>query len=126
MRSRGRVQRGHRSARTPRTRLSSSSASSPARIRPMERLGSARAAKLGGRMTSQQLLFAFTIGTAALALWSYVRWPGVAPATMNGAILRVVLAVALLHGSLGMLERGIDAVPSLAMVLIVGVVVPVL
>jgi hypothetical protein len=77
-------------------------------------------------MTSQQLLFAFTIGTAALALWSYVRWPGVAPATMNGAILRVVLAVALLHVSLGGLKQGIEAVPSLAILLVVAVVVPVL
>ena len=77
-------------------------------------------------MTSQQLLIAFTIGTAALALWSYVRWPGVAPATMNGAVLRVVIAVALLHGSLGMLKLGIEAFPTLAIVLVVAVVVPVL
>jgi hypothetical protein len=41
-------------------------------------------------------------------------------------MLRVVLAVALLHASLSMLEMGIHAAPSLAMVLIVAVVVPVL
>ena|SRR5215213_717283 len=77
-------------------------------------------------MTGQQLLFVFTVGTAALALWSYVRWPGAAPATMRGAIVRVLLAVVLLNVSVGLLKMGIEAVPSLAMVLIVAVVVPVL
>ena len=49
-------------------------------------------------MTSQQLVVAFTVATSALTLWSYVRWPGAAPATMKGAIVRVLLAVALLVG----------------------------
>ena len=77
-------------------------------------------------MTSQQLLFAFTIGTAALALWSYVRWPGAAPATMMGAILRVLLAVALLQVGVGGLNMGIAVFPSIGILLVVAVVVPIL
>jgi hypothetical protein len=77
-------------------------------------------------MTTQQLLFVFTIGTAALALWSYVRWPGAAPSTMNRAVLRVLVAVALLHVSVGVMEMGIEAIPSLAILLVVAVLVPVL
>lgn len=77
-------------------------------------------------MTSQQLMFAFTVATGALALWSYVRWPGAAPATIKGAMLRVLLSIALLHVGMGVIELGIAAVPSLAMVLVVAVVVPVL
>jgi hypothetical protein len=77
-------------------------------------------------MTSQHLMFAFTVATAVLALWSYLRWPGAVPATIKGAILRVMFAVALLHGSMNLLELGVAAVPSLAILLVVAVVVPVL
>jgi hypothetical protein len=77
-------------------------------------------------MTSGQLLIAFTVGAAALALWSYVRWPGAAPATMKGAILRVLIALALLRVGVGVLDIGVAAVPSFAVLVIVGAVVPVL
>jgi hypothetical protein len=77
-------------------------------------------------MTGGQLLIAFTLGAAALALWSYVRWPGAAPATMQGAILRMLIAFALLGVGLGVLDVGIDAAPFLAIVVVVGSVVPVL
>jgi hypothetical protein len=77
-------------------------------------------------MTSQQLLLVFTVGTAVLALWSYVRWPGAAPATMKGAVLRVLLAVVILNASVSVLKLGIEAVPSLASLLVVAVLVPVL
>ena len=77
-------------------------------------------------MTGGQLLIAFTLGAAALALWSYVRWPGAAPATMKGAIVRVALALALLRVGIGVLDIGIDAAPSLGIVVVVGSVVPVL
>jgi hypothetical protein len=77
-------------------------------------------------MTTHQVLLVFTVGTAVLALWSYARWPGAAPATMKGAVLRVVVAVALLYLSLGVLELGVAAVPSLAILLIVATLVPVL
>ena len=77
-------------------------------------------------MSAGQLLMAFAMGTAALALWSYVRWPGAAPATMKGAVLRILLALALLQVGLAGLELGIEAAPGLAVIIFVGAVVPVL
>jgi hypothetical protein len=77
-------------------------------------------------MTAAQLLTIFTVGTAALALWSYVRWPGAAPASMKGAVLRMLIALALLQLGAGALDLGIDAAPSLAVLVVVGAVVPVL
>lgn len=77
-------------------------------------------------MTAGQLLMTFTVGTAALALWSYVRWPGTAPATMLGAVLRVLIAIVLLHVGVGALNTGIEAAPSLALLVTLGVVLPVL
>lgn len=77
-------------------------------------------------MTAGQLLMGFTLGTAALALWSYLRWPGAAPATMKGAIVRVLLALVLMQLGAGLLGFGIEAAPGLATVVVVGVVVPVL
>jgi hypothetical protein len=77
-------------------------------------------------MTTDQLLMAFTLGTALLALWTYVRWPGAAPATMKGAILRVLIAVALLQLGLAALDFGIEAAPALAVAVVVATVIPVL
>jgi hypothetical protein len=77
-------------------------------------------------MSGGQLLIAFTLGAAALALWSYVRWPGAAPATMKGAVLRVVIALALLRVGVSVLDLGFGASPSLAILVVVGSVVPVL
>jgi hypothetical protein len=77
-------------------------------------------------MTASQLLMAFAVGTAALALWSYVRWPGAAPATMKGAVLRVLIAIGLLQVGLGALDVGIQAAPGLAVIVFVGTVLPVL
>lgn len=77
-------------------------------------------------MTAGQLLMAFTLGTAALALWSYLRWPGAAPATMKGAIIRAVPALVLLQLGAGLLGYGVEAAPAFAILVVVGVVVPVL
>jgi len=77
-------------------------------------------------MTAGQLLMTFTVGTAALALWAYVRWPGAAPATMKGAVLRVLIAVMLLQVGAGALHAGLEAAPSLSVLIVVGAVVPVL
>jgi hypothetical protein len=77
-------------------------------------------------MTGGQLLIAFTLGAAALALWSYVRWPGAAPVTMKGAIVRVVIALALLRVGVGVLDVGDRASPVIAILVVVGSVVPVL
>ena len=77
-------------------------------------------------MTAGQLLMAFTLGTAALALWSYLRWPGAAPATMKGAVIRVALALILLQVGAAALGLGVGAAPALAVVIVVVTVVPVL
>ena len=77
-------------------------------------------------MTAGQLLMAFTLGTAVLALWSYLRWPGAAPATIKGAIVRVALALLLLQIGAAVLGYGVEAAPAFAVAVVVGVVVPVL
>ena len=77
-------------------------------------------------MSKSELLMAFTVGTALLALWSYVRWPGAAPATMKGAAIRVALAIVLLQVGVAALGFGVDAAPAFAVAVLVGVVVPVL
>jgi hypothetical protein len=77
-------------------------------------------------MTAGQFLTVLTIATAVLALWSYVRWPGAAPATFKGAILRMVIALALMQVAIGVLHAGVDAAPSLGVLVIIGAVVPVL
>jgi len=76
-------------------------------------------------MTTVQLLVAFTIGAAALALWSYVRWPGAAPRSLGGAIVRAVVALLLLQVGSALLGLG-DASPGLAVAVVVLVVVPML
>ena len=77
-------------------------------------------------MTAGQLLMTFTLGGAALALWSYVRWPGAAPATMKGAVLRVAIAFVVLQVGASILSLGVDATPALAILVLVGAVVPAL
>ena len=77
-------------------------------------------------MSTGQLLMTFTVGAAVLALWSYVRWPGAAPATFKGAVLRVLIAFLLLQVGSSALDFGVHAVPSLAVIIFVGAVVPVL
>lgn len=77
-------------------------------------------------MTTGQLLIAFVIGTAVLALWTYIRWPGAAPATLKGAFLRILIALVLLNVGASALDIGVDAAPSLTILVVVGAVVPVL
>lgn len=77
-------------------------------------------------MSTAQLLLAFTVGTALLAVWSHVRWPAVAPTTIKGAMLRVLLALAVLHAGGTMLGAGIDVAPAWGPLLFVAVVVPAL
>ncbi len=77
-------------------------------------------------MTANGLLITLTVGTAVLALWSYVRWPGAAPGTMKGAVVRVVISLVLLQIGAGALDLGVAAAPSLALLFVVGVVLPAL
>ena len=77
-------------------------------------------------MSSAQLLLTFTVGTALLAVWSHVRWPGIAPTSLKGAILRVLLAVALLQLGGSMLGVGVELAPAWGPLMFVAAVVPVL
>lgn len=77
-------------------------------------------------MTIAQLLMTFTVGTALLALWSYLRWPGVAPTTMRGAIVRVLIAFALLQAGGAVIGVAVEALPMWAPLLFVATVVPIL
>jgi hypothetical protein len=77
-------------------------------------------------MSSGAFLIAMTVGTALLALWSYVRWPGAAPASMKGALVRVALAFVLLQVVAAGLTFGVAAAPSLAILFLVAAVLPAL
>ena len=77
-------------------------------------------------MGKTELLLSFTVGTALLALWTYVRWPGAAPATLKGAAIRVALALLLMQLGAGLVGFGVEAAPGLTVPLVVGVVLPVL
>jgi uncharacterized transporter YbjL len=77
-------------------------------------------------MSTAQLLLAFTIGTALLAAWTFVRWPAIAPTSLKAAVVRVFLALALLQAGGTLLGAGVDARPAWAPLLFVVAVVPVL
>jgi hypothetical protein len=77
-------------------------------------------------MTTGHFLITLTVATAALAVWSYVRWPNAAPGSMGGAVLRVALSLVLLQLGAGVLHVGAAASPSVAILTLVGGVVPVL
>ena len=77
-------------------------------------------------MSTAQLLLAFTVGPPIQAGWAFVRWPGLAPRSLKGALLRVILAVGLLHVGGTLLGAGVEAVPAWGPVLLVVAVVPVL
>ena len=77
-------------------------------------------------MTAGQFTAVLTLATGVLAVWSYVRWPGAAPATFKGAILRMLIALALMQIGVGALHAGIEAAPSLGVLVVIGAVVPVL
>ena len=72
------------------------------------------------------LLFALAVGAALLALWCFVRWPGAAPGSLGGAVLRVLLGFALLHLGAVALESAVGVSTAVAVVAVVGLVVPIL
>lgn len=77
-------------------------------------------------MTTTYLLAAFAVGTALLAIWSFLRWPAAAPTSFKEAVLRVVVALLVLQVGGGILDPSIDAARSFAALVVVGIVVPVL
>jgi hypothetical protein len=72
------------------------------------------------------LLLGFAVGAALLALWCHVRWPGAAPANLLGAGLRALLGFVLLQVGVIVLERAVGASTALALLALVGVILPVL
>lgn len=77
-------------------------------------------------MTTTYLLAAFAVGTALLAIWSFLRWPAAAPTSFKEAALRVLVALLVLQVGGGVLDPSIDAARSFAALVVVGIVVPVL
>ena len=77
-------------------------------------------------MDGSGLLVAISLGAALLALWSYLRWPGAAPASFRGAVVRVVVAFGLLQIGALPLGAATGASAALAVFTLVGVVVPIL
>ena len=77
-------------------------------------------------MTITVLLIATTLGAAALALWCHVRWPGAAPATIGGSVVRVLICFAALHLSTLILSWAGGISASALIVSFIGVTVPVL
>jgi hypothetical protein len=72
------------------------------------------------------LLVVISLGAAALAVWSYVRWPGAAPASFRGAVVRVIVAIGLLQVGVAPLHAAAGTSTALAVLALVGVIVPVL
>jgi hypothetical protein len=59
-------------------------------------------------MGTPGLIVVFALGSAALALWVYTRYPKAAPETFRGAVVHVALAI--LMGQLAILLMGRVAV----------------
>jgi hypothetical protein len=91
-----------------------------------ERRGKVETAIEEAEMTPSYLLAAFALGTAVLAVWSFVRWPALAPTTFKAAGLRVLVAILVLQVGGGILDPSIGAARSFAALVVVGIVVPVL
>jgi hypothetical protein len=72
--------------------------------------------------------FVLTLAVAAalLALWCHVRWPGAAPATWAAGALRVLAGFLLLQVGVIVLEQAVGISPGMALLAVVGVVVPAL
>ena len=77
-------------------------------------------------MDASGLLGAISLGAALLALWSYIRWPGAAPASFRGAVVRVLLAFALLQVGAVPLGSAAGASAVLRVLAVIGVIVPLL
>ena len=72
------------------------------------------------------LLTALALGAALLALWSYVRWPSIAPRSFRRAIVLVLLAFGLLQVGTVPLGAASGTSTMLAVFAVVGVIVPAL
>jgi hypothetical protein len=72
------------------------------------------------------LLLPLALGAALLALWSYVRWPGAAPGSFRGAIVRALLAFGLLQLGTVPLDAAAGTSTGVVVLAVLGVILPVL
>ena len=77
-------------------------------------------------MNGDGLLVMIALGAALLALWSYVRWPGAAPVSFRGALVRVVIAFGLLQIGTVPLDLAGGTSAALAVLAVIGVILPAL
>jgi hypothetical protein len=77
-------------------------------------------------MGAAGLLFAIVGASALLALWSYLRWPKAAPSRFADAIIRVIVAFALLQVGILALDAAAGASTAAAVIAVVCAVAPVL
>lgn len=77
-------------------------------------------------MDADGLLVVIALAAALLALWSYVRWPGAAPVSVRGAVVRVLIAFGLLQLAVVPLDAAAGTSTLLAVLAVVGVILPVL
>ena len=77
-------------------------------------------------MDASGMLGAISLGAALLALWSYVRWPGAAPASFRGAVVLVLIAFGLLQLGAVPLGSAAGASAALGVLAVIGVLVPLL
>lgn len=77
-------------------------------------------------MGTQGFVLTLALAAALLALWCHVRWPGAAPASLVAALLRLLVGLALLQVGVVALEAAVGASSGLAILAVIGVIVPVL
>lgn len=77
-------------------------------------------------MGAAGLVATIAVAAAVLALWCHVRWPGAAPANLATAVLRVLFGFALLQVGVFALDVAVGVSPGVAVLAVVGVVVPIL
>jgi hypothetical protein len=70
-------------------------------------------------MTGIEFLVALTLGAGALALWIDVRFPGLAPDGLRGAIIRVGIALLAGQGLLPVIHLFMPALNPVARALVV-------
>lgn len=77
-------------------------------------------------MSTHAFVAVMALGAALLALWCHVRWPSAAPKNLTSAVLRVLVGLALMQVGVLALDAAVGTSHGVALLAIVGVVVPVL
>jgi hypothetical protein len=77
---------------------------------------------IGADVQFVALIAALAGGAAALAIWSFLRWPAMAPKTFGGAIVHAILAFGTLQvvgSGLGFVADRSEHAVALALILLV-------